>query len=251
MLNPGRPPDGQATEMQRPLPNHIQILHFERGAARAQGVAVVIDVLRAFTTACYVAAGGARRILATAAQDRAVRLRKRYPGAILVGERNGRRLPGFDAGNSPHQAQFVDWRDRTVLFTTSNGTQGLIAARGARQVLCGSFVNAGATVAYLRRCAPAALSLVCMGSGGRPAVEDTLCAYYLRASLLGRPADAAAIRRKIMASGSAAEFRHSPYPDMPPEDLDLCLALDRFGFVLRTAAGPEGSVRLERVDVND
>jgi 2-phosphosulfolactate phosphatase len=225
----------------------IRVVHQIRGAARAQGLTVVIDVLRAFTTTCHIAAGGARQILVYDTTDHLL-LKQRHPGAILVGERDGRRLPGFDAGNSPSQARLLEWTGRTVLISTSNGTRGLIAARNAQHVLCGSFVNAHAIVSYIRDRAPAVVSLVCMGSRGRPTVEDTLCAHYLRACLLDEPADFTTIRRKIMAGPCAAGFLCSKSPDMPPQDLDLCLSLNCFDFVLVASAGPNASVSLERCD---
>ena len=84
----------------RPIPV-IEILQGRRGASRAHGIVVVIDVLRAFSTACYIMAAGARRLLAVADADVARRMKSRHREAVLVGERGGYRLDGFDMGNSP------------------------------------------------------------------------------------------------------------------------------------------------------
>lgn len=226
----------------------IDILHGRKGAAEARGVAVIIDVLRAFTTACFVISAGVRRLWAVADTVTAQQLAQRNPGSILIGERGGRRIPGFDFGNSPSQIRRVDWIGRTVIFTTTNGTQGLMAAGHAEQVLTGSFVNAGAIVDYIRCGRPSAVSLVCMGSDDRPALEDTLCAEYLQAALMGSRPDFAPIRQKILKSAAATCFLDASHADMPSEDLDLCLIVDRFGFVLRAEKGPGQSVALVRVD---
>jgi 2-phosphosulfolactate phosphatase len=138
---------------------------------------------------------------------------------------------------------------RTVIFTTSNGTQGLAAAQQAEEILTGGFVNAGAVAAYIRGRAPSRVSLVCMGSGGRSAVEDTLCALYLRAAIRGMPLDFESLREKIVASSAAAKFRTGDCADMPADDLALCLALDRFGFVLRAVPGPGSGMALERIAI--
>lgn len=216
----------------------IRILHRRHGAGQARGLAVVIDVLRAFSTACYVVDAGVRRICAVADVDSARRLKARYPRALLLGERNGYRLPGFDLGNSPSQAIHMNWCGRTAILTTSNGTAGLAAVTLADEVVTGSFVNAGAIVAYIRQRTPAQVSFVCMGSNGRPAIEDTLCALYLAAALKGMAMDFGRLKEIVMASSSAAGFLAADSSDMPPEDLDMCLNVDLFGFVLRAYADP-------------
>jgi 2-phosphosulfolactate phosphatase len=42
---------------------HIDILDLIEGAKQAQGLTVIIDVFRAFSTACYVVRNGARQII--------------------------------------------------------------------------------------------------------------------------------------------------------------------------------------------
>ncbi len=225
----------------------IEILHQIQGASRARGIAVVIDVLRAFSTACYLAAAGVGHIWATSDRASALRVAQTHGPAVLVGERRGRRIPGFDLGNSPSRLCGMSLADRTVIFTTSNGTRGLAAACAADEILAGSFVNAGALVAYLRGRRARHVSLVCMGSGGRPALEDTLCALYLRAALLHRPLSFPLLRAAIVRGSGAAAFMRGDCPDMPLQDLALCLAIDRFDFVLRAVRNPAGLIALERV----
>ncbi len=226
-----------------------KVLQGRDGARHARGLVVVIDVLRAFSTACYVAAGGARRIVTAADADGAQRLKRLDSRAVLVGERDGYQIPGFDLGNSPSQAVRMDWIGRTAVLTTSNGTMGLVAAAHADEVLTGSFVNAGAIVRYIRKQDPSLVSLVCMGSGGKPAIEDTLCALYLAAALKGKTLHFEMLKRSILRGGSVARFLASQSPDMPKEDLERCLTLDLFEFVFAVENVPGWGTVLKRVDM--
>ena len=230
------------------MTHSIKIVHGRDGAEKAVGLAVVIDVLRAFSTACYLVAGGARGVITVADTDEARRLKRLDHRAVLLGERDGYQIPGFDLGNSPSQVAAADLSGRRAIFTTSNGTMGLAAAKHADEVISGSFVNAGAIVGYIRRKAPASVSLVCMGSNNRPAVEDTLCALYLATALKRDPINFKLLKRVMMRSTAAARFLASQSPDMPPDDLNQCLTLDRFEFVLRLERDPTWGTVLNRVD---
>lgn len=141
------------------------------------GVAVVIDVLRATTSMVAALAAGAARILPTEEVDDAFDLRSRLDDedSLLVGERGGRPIDGFDLGNSP--AEFTPERvlGKTMIWTTTNGTRALLACRGAEGILLGSFVNLGSLAeALLPGNQP--VTLVCAGIEGGLAIEDVLCA---------------------------------------------------------------------------
>lgn len=226
----------------------IEVLDFVAGAEQATGCAVVIDVFRAFTTACYAVAGGAR-VIPVAEIDTARALRARHPDWLLAGERYGRDLPGFDFGNSPARIEAASLAGRTLLHTTHAGTQGLTRAQRAQQVLTGSLVNAGAIARYLAACAPQTVSLVRMGHQGRArALEDDVCAELIAARLTGADYDTAGIAERLRHTPAAANF-FDPLASWAPErDFQLCLAIDRFDFVL--SLGPpdaEGLRALERI----
>jgi 2-phosphosulfolactate phosphatase len=212
----------------------IRILHLVEGAEQATGVAVIIDVFRAFSTACYVFANGARTLIPVGDLELAYELKKAHADYVLMGERNERMQAGFDHGNSPTQIETVSFAGRTVIQTTSAGTQGIARARKADQILTGSFVNAQAIVDYIRRAQPQQVSLVAMGtSGTRRSDEDTLCAEYLRNALEGKSNEFDSIVRRLRNCESAAKF-FDPAKDWAPErDFELCLQLNRFSFVLR------------------
>jgi phosphosulfolactate phosphohydrolase-like enzyme len=78
----------------------IEVLDFVAGAREARGVAVVIDVFRAFSVACYAFARGAKRIIPVAEVERALELRRQHPDYLVIGEREGRMVEGFHYGGT-------------------------------------------------------------------------------------------------------------------------------------------------------
>lgn len=214
-----------------------QILHSIEGARQARGLAVIIDVFRAFSVTCYAFANGAERIISVADVEQARTLRQQHPEFMLVGERKGDKPPDFDCGNSPAEMEALDLNGKTIIHTTTNGTQGPSNATEAQEVITGSFVNAAAIVAYIKARKPDLVSLVAMGSSfGAPAEEDTLCAEYLRASLAGNLPDFAAIKEQLRHSDSAKIFFAPDLAWAPERDFELCLSLNKFDFVLRAQA---------------
>src|SRR5689334_19053048 len=102
------------------------------------GTVVVIDVLRAFTTAAYAFGAGAHEIWLVAGVDEALGLADRLPGSLVMGEDGGRRPEGFDLSNSPVGAWRADLAGRTLVQRTSAGTQGVVAARAAERLFVAS-----------------------------------------------------------------------------------------------------------------
>lgn len=227
----------------------VEFHDFVAGARAARGSVVVIDVFRAFSTACYAAAGGAR-IVPVADIDVARALGARHPDWLLAGERGGQDLPGFHFGNSPTRIAAAALGGRTLVHTTHAGTQGLTQAEAADEVLTGSLVNAAAIVRYLERRAPAVVSIVRMGHEARArCVEDDLCAELLGARLAGERYDTSGIAARLRTSPAAAKFFDPAATWAPEEDFARCAALDRFDFVLRLGTADHEGVRaLERVE---
>lgn len=224
----------------------IQILQLLEGARVAQGLTVVIDVFRAFSVACYAFGQGATRIFPTGSVEEAHALKAQNPDWLLVGERRGERPAQFDFGNSPSEIENVDFSGRTLIQTTSAGTRGLVNARGASEIITGSFVNASAILDFIQAQQPPKVSLVCMGNAGKEeAEEDTLCAHFLRDSLLGARPDFAVLREQLANSLASQRFLNPEKATAPRRDWDLCLDLNRFGFVLRAVRGEHNRLRLQ------
>lgn len=212
----------------------LHIDDFVAGARRARGLAVVIDVFRAFSLAAHAMARGAARIWPVAQIETARRLKQRHPDALLLGERYAKPLPGFDGGNSPADLLRMDLRGRTLIHTTHAGTRGLMSATMADDVITGALVNAAAIVAYIQRQAPDHVTLVRMGQYARErCAEDDACAELIARRLRGEAPDTDAIRERLRTSPSAAKFFDPACHWAPQLDFELCTQVDAFDFVLR------------------
>ena len=196
------------------------------GARSATGHAVIVDVFRAFTTAAFAVAAGAREIVLVNDHEQALAMKRSDPALFLAGEIDGRPIPGFDVGNSPSAVERLDLSGRRVVQRTSSGTQGVVAATGAQAIVLGSFVIADATIRYLRDRADE-VTIVAMGFNAREeADEDLLCARYLAAALRGEAVPAAEVT--LLGDDPAVGW-----PDwFPRRDAELALQLDRFDFAL-------------------
>jgi 2-phosphosulfolactate phosphatase len=229
----------------------IEVVDHVAGASRARGIALVIDVFRAFTVAPHAVAAGASRVMPVGAIEEALALRAVMPDAVLVGERHARRLPGFDAGNSPTEILAIGVAGRPVVHTTHAGTQGLVNAMGADEVLTASLVNVSALARYVQLRNPRHVTIVRMGHEARErCAEDDLCAETLVTLLNGGQAPStAAVRERLRDAPAAVKF-FDPAADWAPlTDFDYCTEVDRFDFVLRLRKGADGRHELERVAV--
>ncbi|MFC1798378.1 2-phosphosulfolactate phosphatase [Thermodesulfobacteriota bacterium] len=226
----------------------IKVLHLIEGARQATGLTVIIDVFRAFTVACYAVANGARQIIPVGDMELAHHLKKQDPDRILMGERDGKIQPGFDFGNSPSQISELDFTGKSIVQTTSSGTQGFANAANAEELISGSLVNADAIVAYIQSKVPETVSLVCMGTYGvDPNVEDELCGKYIRARLLDEPFNVDQMIEIIKNSDTAKKFHDPSKPWYPEADIECCIDINRFNFVLAAESYGDGLIALKPV----
>jgi 2-phosphosulfolactate phosphatase len=212
----------------------IRRLSTVTGAREARGLAVIIDVFRAFTTAAHVFANGAERITPVLTVEESFRLKELNPDWLQIGEECGLMVEGFDYGNSPYDASLADFSGRTVIQRTGAGTNGVVNAGGAEERVLGSFVMAEAIVRYIKWKDPEVVSLVAMGNVGvEPNEEDESCAEYIEGRLRGETPDFAEMKQRIKASPSGAKFFDPSRPHFKVEDFHLAMEIDRFEFVLR------------------
>lgn len=226
---------------------NVQILQLIEGARQARGLTVIIDVFRAFSVECYALDKGAKSIFPVGDIQTAYRMREQHPGYLLIGERGGVRCEGFDGGNSPSELLKLDLQGKTLVHTTSAGTQGLVNARSADEILTGSLVNADAIARYILARRPEEVSLVCMGWEGRTETEeDTLCARYIQARLHGANPDIRNEIDQLRVTSGKKFFDPLQQSVFPQPDFALCTDLNRFPFVLRVnRAG--GQFQIEKV----
>ncbi|MBM7058922.1 MULTISPECIES: 2-phosphosulfolactate phosphatase [Streptomyces] len=195
-------------------------------------VAVVVDVMRAYTVAAWAFAGGAEKIVLAESQADALALKARNPEWVAL--KDGPPAPGFDAVNSPGLLRSVDLGGRTVVQKTTAGTVGALAVKEASLVLCAGFVVAEATARLLRQRGCDAVTFVVTGEEGR-AEEDLACAQYIAGRATGSGADAGAFVRRAAESRAAAELTEGVRQGAHPDDVALCLELDRFPFAMVAA----------------
>ncbi len=213
---------------------NINILQLLEGAKQARGLTVIIDVFRAFSTACYAFDFGVSKIIPVGNIEIAYQLKKENPDFVLVGERNEQKPADFDFGNSPAQLSKKRLAGKTMIHTTSSGTQGIANAKNASEIITGSFVNAGAIIRYIQQQKPLNVSLVCMGYACEyPTDEDTLCAEYIKNELLGSPNNFSKITETIKNGSGARFFDPEKQSWSPQADFSLCLNLNSFNFVLK------------------
>lgn len=123
---------------------NVNILHLMEGSKNAEGLTVIIDVFRAFSLECYLYHLGVTEIRPVGTIDEAFHLKSLINNSLLIGERNGAMCEGFDFGNSPSSITQDDVKGKTVIHTTSSGTQGIVNATKADEIITGSLVNAKA-----------------------------------------------------------------------------------------------------------
>ncbi|MEU9169785.1 2-phosphosulfolactate phosphatase [Streptomyces sp. NPDC048420] len=195
----------------------------------APPVAVVVDVMRAFTVAAWAFAQGAEKIVLAESLEGALALKARHPDWVAL--KDGPPAPGFDTVNSPGLLRSMDLSGRTVVQKTTAGTVGALAVRESPLVLCAGFVVAGATAALLRRHRSERVTFVVTGEDGQ-AEEDLACAQYIARRATGTGTDAAGFLRRAAESRAAAELVEGVRQGVHPDDVALCLEVDRFPFAM-------------------
>ena len=202
----------------------------------ATDTVVVIDVIRAFTTAAFAFAAGAQAIIPVNTIEDAMALRKRFPDAIVMGADKNRFPPmGFDFGNSPAALIGRNLHGRRIIQYTTNGTRGIVRSDGAETLLASSFVCARATAEYIKQLSPGKVTFVITGAES----EDKDCAEYI-AGLLGDEMPDVANRlerlrnmwqhriRADVAEGGITKEIGAGFES----DLACCTSLNRFNFAM-------------------
>lgn len=139
-------------------------------------VVVVVDILRATSCMTTAFAYGIESIIPVASLDEA--LSRKSESTFTAGERDGKKVDGFDLGNSPFEYMQPHLKGSNIAFTTTNGTQAIVKSLGAIEVVIGSFLNIGRVAQYLESIGSNIL-VVCAGWKGKFNLEDTLFAGAL------------------------------------------------------------------------
>jgi 2-phosphosulfolactate phosphatase len=229
---------------------HTRLLE---GVQTAKGVAVIIDVFRAFTCTPLLFSLGIEKSILVSTPEEAFALKEKNSELVLIGEVEGIPIDGFDLGNSPSEilkkgTAFFD--GKIVVQRTSSGVQGvLIALDVADEVLPASYALANSTARYILSKQPPRVSIVSMGWALRHiAPEDEWCGVYI-AHLLGvNDYDHNKALEEILYNQTTQKFFDPEKPHFPPEDPIMCLQLDIHDFALR-ATRDDDNVIVNKIDV--
>ncbi len=226
----------------------IQILQKLEGAKKAEGLTVVIDVFRAFSFEAYAFSQGADSIIPVSTYEEAMEYKRLHSEYLVAGESEGKKLDGFDFGNSPSEIESIDLTGRTLVHRSSAGIQGLLAAKNAEEIITGSLVNADAVVEYIKSKNPKKVSLVCCGlMGTAETEEDTLCAEYIKTRLLGRShLDMDKKTNGLKYTSGAKFFDPTQQEVFPQKDFELCIKLSSIDVVLK-AIETYGKIKIFKV----
>lgn len=213
---------------------------------QAAGTVVVVDVLRAFTTACVVFEYGPVSYELTGSVKTA--LARRDEGAIVIGEVNGVKVEGFDYGNSPAEPGLANAAGRAVVHRSSNGTTAVEAASQATKIYCASFLNATATYEAIKDDKDVVFCVT--GKGFRPGSaaldgdEDQACADFIMALRNGPVANPEAYTARIHTSNAGQDESTNP-----KHDRDICAQIDRFPSALQVVQDGSNQKKLYLVSI--
>jgi 2-phosphosulfolactate phosphatase len=213
---------------------------------------VVIDVLRSCSTIQTALERGASSIIPLGDNDDAGRYTRYLDAAsvLLCGEKDGKKVEGYQLGNSPMEFTEDVIRGKTILFKTTNGTKAITRSTGARKLLVGSFLNLSAVADELRQEAASGVVLICSGWHSRLSIEDMLCAGAIIHKVFDNNMPGEATDGVKMAYGLFEKFGH----DIPAlisecnhakrlrdlgygDDVSYCSQVDLFGGVPRMHEG--------------
>ena len=193
------------------------------------GITVIIDVIRAFTTSHFAFVGGVDRILPVETAEEAFSLRARHPQALLAGEINALPIEGFDFGNSPWEVDNADLAGRTLIMRTTNGMKATLHARPCAGLFVTGLVSAHATArAVLARRPPKVLLVASHPTGD----EDVACAEYLRGLLGGSGIDADTAEARTRQARAAIKFMDGRSAYLRAADIDMAARCLDTGFAM-------------------
>lgn len=198
----------------------------------AKGVVIVIDVLRAFSTAAYAFSGGAKEIILVSGVEEALSLKSQIPHSKAMGEVGGLPPAGFDFGNSPTHISTEDLSGITLIQRTGAGTQGAVRSQSAEVMLASSFVVAEATVRFVNSLNTSEVTFVITGKSFSGGDEDLACAEYLEGWLKGDQPDTKPFVQRVFESRDALQHLDPKQTGFPLSDLDYCTQIDKFNFAM-------------------
>ncbi len=207
-------------------------------------VVIVVDVLRASSTIVTLLERGCECVVVAAHVDEARHLKERLPGHYLCGEAGGLPPEGFDYGNSPVEFSSFDFRGKSAILATSNGTRAIAeVADTAAAVLVGCSLNLTAAVKAalgLAQQTTTDITIACAGDAGS-SEEDFAVGRAMVALAEGSPIKDVA--REVTESRHAQTLRRIGLR----ADVEYCARTDVSKVVPVLRKRGDGLLRLTRL----
>jgi 2-phosphosulfolactate phosphatase len=140
--------------------------------------AVAIDVLRATTTIAWSLQNGAEAIQAFADLEALEQAAAAWPEQrrLRAGERGGKRVEGYDLGNSPLAVTPELVGGKRIFMSTTNGTRSLAAVQAVPLLMTACLGNRTAVARRLVEAGAERVWIVGSGWEGDYSLEDSLAA---------------------------------------------------------------------------
>ncbi len=230
---------------------HSEPNGFSEAHAKGKHV-VIIDVLRASSTIVHACENGVERIIPVAQVEDATKLiptldRKK---TLLGGEREGKKIEGFDLGNSPIEYARNVVKGKTLIFSTSNGTVAIAQSSPADEIVIGCFLNVSAVVKHVLAARPKKVAILCSGNLRQLSLEDFVCGGLMVRKLEESFRGKLTLNDAAVAASALAEsmddvggvVRISSHGQVLAElgfadDLEFCSKIDKYDTVPIVADG--------------
>lgn len=142
---------------------------------------VIVDILRATTAICTAFINKAEKIIPVETLEEAKQYKEK--GFMVAAERDGKKIDFADIGNSPFNFTRERVEGKTIVYSTTNGTQCINMTSDCHTVCFGSFLNIDIIASFLAE-KKKDIVVLCAGWKGKFNIEDALFAGALTQKLL-------------------------------------------------------------------
>ena len=211
-------------------------------------ITVVIDVFRAFTTACYVLERHPASYFYSYSCKVAEKLTLQASNPLLIGKPEKGSQLKYHIPNSPTHVAKKEIKNRHIIHRSESGARGILSSQKVDLILAAGFINARATVDFIKTFENSIVTILPMGhEATTPSLEDEICAQYLMALINSKYFDTSKYVAEL-ASGPGKYFFSDDQEQYPKEDFAMCLELNKFNFVIQAQPYSDYAV-LRRRDI--
>ncbi len=162
---------------------NVNIIDGRKSKKFSSAAKVLVDVYRSTSTMPVMLRNNARFIIPVGSVSEAKEIKKKNPDYILAGERYGFKVPGFDLSNSPYESSKMDFENKIIIFTSTNGTKVLQKIKDSERIFIASFVNMKSTVEAIKKLGLQDIDIITSGRPDGEADEDIFFAMAMKDSL--------------------------------------------------------------------